>query len=112
MYYPRHLQPVLQKLSAQFPVVLLTGARQVGKSTLLQHIAPEYGYAGFGIATAAATGSQQAGAQEQGREGGEGGGGAAGNALRSLRVGRRQRGQALKREFIMIKTLVKAKNST
>ena len=44
MYYPRHLQPVLQKLSAQFPAVLLTGARQVGKSTLLQHIAPEYGY--------------------------------------------------------------------
>jgi len=44
MYYPRHLQSVLQKLSAQFPAVLLTGARQVGKSTLLQHIAPEYGY--------------------------------------------------------------------
>ena len=51
---------------------------------------------GFGIATAAATGSQQAGAQEQGREGGEGGGGAAGNALRSLRVGRRQRGQVFR----------------
>ena len=51
---------------------------------------------GFGIATAAATGGQQAGAQEQGRQGGEGGGGAAGKARRGLRVGRRQMGQSFR----------------
>ncbi len=29
---------------AQFPAVLVTGARQVGKSTLLQHIGEGYQY--------------------------------------------------------------------
>ncbi len=44
MYYPRHLQTKLHQLLAQFPAVLVTGARQVGKSTLIQHIAPDYPY--------------------------------------------------------------------
>lgn len=44
MYYSRHLQSILQNLLTQFPAILLTGARQVGKSTLIQHIAPEYEY--------------------------------------------------------------------
>ena len=36
MYYQRHLQTVLTKLLNQFPTVLITGARQVGISTLIQ----------------------------------------------------------------------------
>ncbi len=39
-YVPRHLSPRLDEFLAQFPIVLVQGARQVGKSTLLkQHLA-------------------------------------------------------------------------
>ncbi|WP_439256986.1 ATP-binding protein [Lonepinella sp. BR2271] len=43
-YYERQLSPVLQRLLQQFPAVLLTGARQVGKSTLIQQLLPNYDY--------------------------------------------------------------------
>ncbi|MDP2361057.1 MAG: ATP-binding protein [bacterium] len=35
----RHLQTAVRRVSEQFPVVLVTGARQVGKTTLLRHAA-------------------------------------------------------------------------
>ncbi|MBN2035774.1 MAG: ATP-binding protein [Chitinispirillaceae bacterium] len=38
MYIPRYLTEKLKKLVAHFPVVAVTGARQVGKSTLLKHV--------------------------------------------------------------------------
>ncbi len=38
MYVPRTLEPAIIKAADQFPVVLLTGARQVGKTTLLEHL--------------------------------------------------------------------------
>lgn len=47
MYIKRHLQTTLNELAKQFPAVLVTGARQVGKSTLLQHFAPNYRYVTF-----------------------------------------------------------------
>ena len=37
MYLPRTLQGYLASASRQFPVLLLTGARQVGKTSLLRH---------------------------------------------------------------------------
>lgn len=40
-YLPRSMSSTLKKLSAFFPCVLITGARQVGKSTLLRHLLPE-----------------------------------------------------------------------
>ncbi len=41
MYVPRTLEPFITRASQQFPVVLLTGARQVGKTTLLKHLSRE-----------------------------------------------------------------------
>lgn len=47
MYIQRHIEIVLRQLMEQFPALLVTGPRQVGKSTLLQHSAPEYDYVSF-----------------------------------------------------------------
>ena len=41
MYVPRTLEPFVTRAAQQFPVVLLTGARQVGKTTLLRHLGQE-----------------------------------------------------------------------
>jgi len=38
MYVKRYLEDTILRLSRSFPVVLVTGARQVGKTTLLQHL--------------------------------------------------------------------------
>jgi predicted AAA+ superfamily ATPase len=38
MYIPRLITHRLEKLLASFPAVVVTGARQVGKSTLVQHL--------------------------------------------------------------------------
>lgn len=38
MYKTRYLEKTIIKLSKTFPIVLLTGARQVGKTTMLQYI--------------------------------------------------------------------------
>jgi predicted AAA+ superfamily ATPase len=39
-YYERWLTPLLQSAASEHPVIVLTGARQVGKSTLLQRAEP------------------------------------------------------------------------
>ncbi|WGE55718.1 ATP-binding protein [Actinobacillus equuli subsp. equuli] len=46
-FYKRQMQPLLQSLIKQFPAVLVTGPRQVGKSTLLQYISEDYQYVTF-----------------------------------------------------------------
>ncbi len=38
MYKHRYLEPYIRRLSKSFPVVLLTGPRQVGKTTLLEYL--------------------------------------------------------------------------
>lgn len=38
MYIKRNIENTIKKISSQFPVLVLTGARQVGKSTVLQLI--------------------------------------------------------------------------
>ncbi|MDR0436145.1 MAG: ATP-binding protein [Propionibacteriaceae bacterium] len=40
-YIQRHAENTVRKLAAQFGAVLVTGARQVGKSTLLRHVIPD-----------------------------------------------------------------------
>ncbi len=41
-YRPRHAERKLDQLASFFKVVLVTGARQVGKSTLLEHVFPKH----------------------------------------------------------------------
>ncbi len=41
MYYSRTLTATVQRASTAFPVVLVTGPRQVGKTTLLEHAAKQ-----------------------------------------------------------------------
>ena len=41
MYYPRAARETWLEASGQFPVLLLTGPRQVGKTTFLQHVKEE-----------------------------------------------------------------------
>ena len=38
MYIEREIEATLQKYVKQFKVVLVTGARQTGKTTLLKHV--------------------------------------------------------------------------
>ncbi|MCL2721206.1 MAG: ATP-binding protein [Treponema sp.] len=38
MYIKRHIEPVVKRLANRKPVVVLTGARQVGKSTMLKQV--------------------------------------------------------------------------
>lgn len=45
--YSRQMKPLIEALIKQFPAVLMTGPRQVGKSTLLQHISEDYQYVTF-----------------------------------------------------------------
>lgn len=44
MYIPRHLETALHKIEKMFGAVLIAGARQVGKTTLLKHTKPELAY--------------------------------------------------------------------
>lgn len=39
MYITRNIEQIINRISSQFKVLLLTGARQVGKTTLLKHLA-------------------------------------------------------------------------
>lgn len=41
MYVPRTLEAFFRKAASQFPVMLVTGARQVGKTTFLEHMSQE-----------------------------------------------------------------------
>jgi uncharacterized protein len=44
MWYPRRMTERLRSLLQGYPVLVLTGARQTGKTTLLRHILPEFTY--------------------------------------------------------------------
>ena len=44
MWIERIYEDTLNKLTEQFPAVVLTGARQVGKTALVRELFPDYGY--------------------------------------------------------------------
>jgi predicted AAA+ superfamily ATPase len=46
-YIKRDMEKELRRLKKQFPVIVLTGPRQTGKSTLLTHLFPRYTYITF-----------------------------------------------------------------
>jgi len=49
MWIERHISETLQKAAAQFPVVVLTGARQAGKTSLVRRQFPQADYVTFDI---------------------------------------------------------------
>lgn len=44
MYIKRHIEPIIEKSKAGYPAVLIVGARQVGKSTVLKNLYPSMKY--------------------------------------------------------------------
>ena len=44
MWIPRDAERLIKELGKQFPVVFVTGARQVGKTSILLHLFPEFPY--------------------------------------------------------------------
>ncbi|GAB1825608.1 MAG: ATP-binding protein [Burkholderiales bacterium] len=52
MYIQREEQAVVSKVSGQFKTLLVTGPRQVGKSTMLKHVAPGRPYISLDLITA------------------------------------------------------------
>ena len=42
MYIKRHLEEVIRECLEQFPIVLVTGPRQIGKTILLKNVCSEY----------------------------------------------------------------------
>ena len=47
MYIRRHIESVISECLQQFPILLVTGPRQVGKTTLLQHVCKNFEYVTF-----------------------------------------------------------------
>ena len=47
MYFHRHIEPVVERIAKRKPVIVLTGARQVGKSTMLKEIYQDISYITF-----------------------------------------------------------------
>ena len=44
MWIVREVQPLVRRMAQQFPAVLITGARQTGKTSLLRHLYPNASY--------------------------------------------------------------------
>jgi predicted AAA+ superfamily ATPase len=51
---PRNAEKTLRKLVSQYPVVVCTGARQTGKTTLLKELFPQYTYVSLDLPSTAA----------------------------------------------------------
>ena len=43
MYITRHMEQVVTRLTAQYPAIMLIGPRQVGKTTMLEHLMTQEG---------------------------------------------------------------------
>lgn len=54
MWIPRRLEPRLRQLAATRPAVVITGARQTGKTALVRHLFPEHAYVSLDLPSEAA----------------------------------------------------------
>lgn len=43
MYIPRHMERIVTELTQQYPAIMIVGPRQVGKTTMLEHLMAEEG---------------------------------------------------------------------
>lgn len=43
MYIKRHMEHLIEQITTQYPVLLVTGPRQVGKTTMLEHLSQKEG---------------------------------------------------------------------
>lgn len=43
MYIQRHMEAVIARLTEQYPAILITGPRRVGKTTMLEHLMEQEG---------------------------------------------------------------------
>ena len=43
MYIPRHMERIVTELTQQYPAIMIVGPRQVGKTTMLEHLMSEEG---------------------------------------------------------------------
>jgi hypothetical protein len=53
MWIKRKYEPTLKALAAQFPAVVITGARQAGKTALVRHVFPDYNYVSLDLPASA-----------------------------------------------------------
>jgi len=53
MWIKRKYEATLKSLASQFPAVVLTGARQVGKTALVRRVFPDYGYVSLDLPASA-----------------------------------------------------------
>lgn len=44
MYIPRHMERIVTELTQQYPAIMIVGPRQVGKTTMLEHLMAEEGH--------------------------------------------------------------------
>ncbi len=58
MWIPRNYDKTLKELFAQFPAVVVTGARQAGKTALVRHTFPDLGYVSLDFPAVAAQAEQ------------------------------------------------------
>lgn len=51
MWIARSVEPLVRRMARQFPAVLITGARQAGKTSLLRHLYPRASYLSLDLPT-------------------------------------------------------------
>src|SRR5262245_15082233 len=58
MWIPRNIEPLLTKRASQRPVVVVTGARQTGKTSLVRRLFPNHDYVSLDLPSEAEQASQ------------------------------------------------------
>jgi len=51
MWIPRHSENLIRRMASQFPAVIVTGARQAGKTSILRHLYPDASYLSLDLPT-------------------------------------------------------------